>query len=213
MDIFNELKSGGNSSSQRVAEFVAGDPAKIRELVSAMGSDVKRVKNAAAKAVRMVSKDQPQELLPHFDTFRTMLTHNDSILKWIAMDVIGNLSSVASREKIDARLIHSLFDLLSDESIITASHAISALGTIADNHEQNRTEITLELAQVEKIDRDPECRDILLGKVIDSYRLYYPHASESSRKKMENFARRQQKNPRGATKKRAEWFIERVVDF
>jgi hypothetical protein len=172
-----------------------------------MGSQEKRVKNAAAKAVRRISEDHPQLLLPYIGYFRDLLDQEDSILKWIATDVIGNLSSLDIKGIADTATLGLLFDMLSDDSIVTASHSISALGKVAQNSDKHREEITQQLARVERISRNPECRNILLGKVIDAYSLYYLESSESSREKIISLAKRQLKNPRPATKRRADALV------
>ena len=212
MNIVREMKENGNRSSERVARFVVEDPGRLSQLLTEVVSESKRVKNAAAKSARIISERQPGILLPQFRFFSDLIHHDDTILRWIAIDVIGNLSAVDDKGYVDIKILRELFGLLSNESMITASHSIDALGKIAQVKARYRRRITEELRRVEVIERNKECRNILPGRVIDSYRRYSSLASKKERQTMLALATRQRNNRRSSTRKRAELFVGMFVN-
>jgi len=90
--------------------------------------------------------------------------------------------------------------------MITAGHVIDNSGKIAIAKPYLQDRITRELLKVEKIEyKTPECRNILLGKVISSFDQYI-HQFDN-KEKMISLARRQLKNSRKATRAKAEKFL------
>jgi len=147
-------------------------------------------------------------LYSNFDFFTELLDSENRILKWIAMDVIGNLTSVDSENKFD-RIFRRFYDLLSDESMVTAGHVIDNSGKIAIAKPYLQNKITEELFKVEKIQyKTSECRNILLGKVISSFVQYINQVN--NRERMISLVKRQLKNSRKATRAKAEKFLNKI---
>jgi len=94
--------------------------------------------------------------------------------------------------------------------MITAAHAIAALGTIAVHKPRCRKEITSNLLRVEKIKRNPECRNILIGHTILALTDYIDQLRDKTA--VLAFAQRARKNSRNATKKKAEKFLKQFSD-
>jgi hypothetical protein len=163
------------------------------------------VKNGAAKTLKLISERKPAKLYPQFGYFADLLDSDDTILKWIAIDVIGNLSFVDSNNQIIEGIINKFYCFLSDESMITAGHAIDNLSKIALNKPRYRKEITAELLQIDITSRNDECRNILIGKAILAFDDYLEHLPE--KEKVLEFAKRHLNNSRKATKKKAEKFL------
>jgi|TARA_B100000315_G_scaffold247101_1_gene275349 hypothetical protein len=211
MDITAALQTDGNKASEKVAGYVVHHADSLEELLRDMSSDIKRIKNAAAKAMRFVSERAPELLIPHFASFRELMVSRDTICKWIAIDVIGNLARADQDGLVDTRLMKVLTEQLADEAMITAGHAIDALGKIASAKPRRRTRITNVLMQVETIERNAECRNILLGKAVDAFRRYHQGASPKSRSDMASVATRLLSNDRPSTRKRAESFLKQTA--
>ena len=156
--------------------------------------------------MQIFSTRKPNLLYPRFAFFVQLIEGEDTILKWIAIDVIGNVSSVDAKNRINKKILRTLYDLLSNESMITAAHAISALGNIAVHKPRHRKEITANLLRVEKIKRNSECRNILIGHTILALTEYIDQIQD--KKPVLAFAQRALKNSRHATRKKAEKFLK-----
>ena len=164
-----------------------------------------KIKYGCAKNLLAVAKENPAEIYPELDFFVRLLDSENNIIKWTAIDIIGNLARVDEAKKIDA-LLGKLFGLLNTGKMITANHAIMALSDIALAKPEYRQKITGELLKVERYNYDTdECRNIAMGTVIQAIGSYYNELED--REAAIEFVRRQTQNSRNATRKKAEKFL------
>jgi len=208
LSIHEVFRDKGNKAAEQIAQQVIEDKKLITQLYDGVTGTDKRVKNAAAKTMQILSARKPKLLYPRFAFFVQLIHGDDTILKWIALDVIGNVSSVDTKNQINKKILQMLYDLLSDESMITAAHAIAALGAMALHKPRHRKEITANLLRIEKIKRNPECRNILIGHTMLALTEFIdqlPH-----KKSVIAFAQRALKNSRPATRKKAEKFLRQL---
>ena len=170
-------------------------------------SDSAEVKYCCAKNLIAIARENPARLYPHLDTFAKLLDGDNNVLKWTAIIIIGNLARVDKDKKVD-RLIGRLVGFLNAGRLITANNATMALATIAIAKPQYQKQITKELLKVEHYDYDTdECRNIAMGKVIEAIGSYSSQLKD--KKAVIEFAQRQTKNTRNATRKKAERFLKK----
>ena len=178
----------------------------LKELLS---NDTK-AKYRCIKRVIATSERNPKELYSDIDFFVKLLSSENNVIKWTAIRVIGNLSFVDKKNKVD-KFIPRLIKLLNSGKLITANHAIFALTNIVLSKPENKDKMIRELIKIEHYNYDTvECRNIATGKVI----LALDKFGEQIRgnKKVLEFVRRQTKNTRNATKKRAEKLLKKLTD-
>ena len=205
-EILDELGKKG-IRAEDLADKVSRNPDLLPEILDGVSSAEARVRFNSAKILRIISEKQPKILYSKIGFFIDLLDSENNILKWIAIDIIGNLASVDSENKFDS-VFRKFFDLLSEESMITAGHVIDNSGKIAIAKPYLQDRITEELLKVEKIEyKTSECRNILLGKVISSFDQYIDQFDD--KKKMISLVRRQLKNSRKATRAKAEKFLSK----
>jgi len=90
--------------------------------------------------------------------------------------------------------------------MITANHAIMALANIALARPEHQPKITDELLKVEHYNYDTdECRNIAIGTAIQAIGSYFNGLKDGEA--AIEFAKRQTKNSRNATRKKAEKFL------
>jgi hypothetical protein len=177
-------------------------------------SDKASVKFACAKQATIISRENPLELYADFDFFADLLDHSNKILKWNAIQIIGNLSRVDEKKKVDKN-IGRLIAYLRDKSLITAANAIGALTEIAINKPKHQDEIVKALLKVEKANYyskgalSPECRNVAIGHVVKSFARL--GGDILKRKNVRNFLVRQMKNTRPKVKKDAEKLLKKAV--
>lgn len=170
-----------------------------------LSSNDPKVKYGCAKNLLAVAKGNPAELYPHLDFWAELLDSENKIIRWTAIDIIGNLARVDRAKKIEA-LMGKLLALLNTGNMITANHAILALANIALARPEHRKKITDELLKVEGYNYDTdECRNIAMGTVIQAIDSYLDQLKD--REAVIEFVRRQTQNSRHATKKKAEKFL------
>jgi hypothetical protein len=174
------------------------------ELTDLLSEDPK-IKYSGAKNLLAATRENPADIYPNLGFFVKLLGNENKILKWTAIDVIGALA-IADRAKSIDELRGKLFGFLNTGNMITAHHAISALTDIALAKPEHQAEITDELLKVEHYNYDTtECRNISIGKVILAISKYFDKLED--KEAMIEFVRRQTKNSRNATRKKAEKFL------
>jgi len=162
-------------------------------------SDNPKHKYACAKEAITISKTNPKLLYSDFDFFLQFLEGENKILKWTAIQIIGNISKVDNKKKVD-KLIPKFITLLSGQSLITAANTIGALAEIAKNKPSYQNKILKALLQMEKAEfynkgkSSPECRNVAIGQVINSLDKF--GQTVYNKKEVKNFLKRQTKNTR-----------------
>lgn len=136
--------------AEDLAEKVLRNPDLLPEIFNGISSANPRIKFKSAKILRVINEKNPKMLYSKMDFLINLLDSENNILKWIAIDVIGNLTSVDSKNKFD-KIFKKFHDLLSDESMITAGHIIYNSGKIARAKPHLQNKITKGLLEVEKI--------------------------------------------------------------
>jgi len=190
-----------------VAEEVLRDPELLPKLLAGISSKNPRVKFGAAKTLRLMSEKNPKMLYSKVGFFANLIDSKNNILKWIAMDIIANLTAVDSHDEFN-RLFKKFYGYLYEGSLITAGHVVDNSGKIALSKPDLQDKITDELLKVEKVPLPTsECRNILIGKAINAFNVYYNEVDDKD--KVISFVKRQLNNPRKATKNKAEKFLRK----
>ena len=207
--ILNEL-----GKKETEAEDIVGKVIKnqnlLQELFDGISSASPRVRFGSMKALRILSEKDPEMLYSRMDFFVRLLDSENNILKWNAMDVIANLVLVDSKNEFD-KISEKFFDLLSEESLITAGHVVDNSGKIAKAKPHLTRRITSELLKIEKfhvkLGFTQECKNILLGKAISAFDVFFDRVEDKD--KVVAFVKRQLNNTRKATRVKAESFLRK----
>lgn len=196
------------TETEDIAERVMKNPELLPKLLTGIYSTSPRIKFGSAKVLRMISGRDPEMLYSRMEIFVNLLDSENNILKWNAMDIIANLTMVDSRNDFD-RLFKKFFGYLYEGSLITAGHVVDNSGKIALSKPELQDDITKELLKVEKIPLPTEeCRNILIGKTINAFQVYYDKIKD--KEKVVSFVKRQLNNSRNATKTKAEKFLKKL---
>ena len=177
------------------------------------GAEKARVRYACAKQAIALSQEGPAELYPDFDFFLKLLQGKNKILKWTAIQVIGNLSRVDSEKKLD-KVLPTLFSLLKDPVMITAANAIKALAEIGQWKPEFREDILNELLKVEKArylyrgKLSRECRNVAIGHVLNA--LDKLGEAVYKRGDVRSFLKRQIINTRPKVRERAQALLKKL---
>jgi hypothetical protein len=212
IDISEELRKKETEAAD-IADKIAKNPDLLTELLDGTSSATARIRFASAKILRMISEENPEILYPSMDFFVDLLDDKNNILKWNAMDIIANLTATDTDNKFN-RLFKKFYGFLYDGNLITAGHVVDNSGKIALAKPEFQDEITKELLKVEKIPLPTEeCRNILIGKTIKAFEVYYGKIKDEGNKdKIVSFVKSQLDNPRNATKSKAERFLKKLED-
>lgn len=167
-----------------------------------------KIKYGFAKELLKIGTDKPELLYGHFDYWSQLMTSDNNVLKWTAIDIIGYLSAVDTENKTDSK-INELVGLLHHGVLITCNHAIFALGLIVKNKPEYKGKIVRELIAVSKDNFDTEeCKNIATGKVLDSIKPFIADIKDYNG--VIEFIENATKNKRNSTRKKAEQLMRKI---
>jgi len=193
---------------EELAEEAIKNKELLHELFNGVSSVNPRIKFGSAKILRIISERNPRLLYPNMEFFVNLLDSENNILKWNAMDIIANLTVVDSHNRFN-KLFKKFYGYLYEGNLITAGHVVDNSGTIALAKPELRDEVTKELLRVEKIPLPTEeCRNILIGKTMKAFHVYYDKIKEKD--EIVSFVKRQLNNSRKATRAKAEELLEKL---
>lgn len=183
------------------------NPDLIRGLLDAVSSDKARPKFAAAKALRILSERSPDLIYPHFHFFENLLGNKNSILRWNAILILGNLAPVDGERKLD-RMIGAYLAPIAGPHLIDAANTIRGASAIAAAKPHLAETIARHIVKTERgTYATPECRNVALGHAVTALESLLPMIANKDA--IRHFVSRQLDNTRPATRKKAERFLRR----
>ncbi|NIO00736.1 MAG: hypothetical protein GTO42_01135 [Candidatus Latescibacteria bacterium] len=196
-----------DANKDKLAASVIRKPELAPELVAALGSDQAAVKFSASKILLLISERAPAVVYPSLHSFIDLLDCENKILKWGAVRVIGNLAEVDSKNIID-RVLEKYLEPISGPELVTAANVIAGATKIAMAKPRLIDRIVRAILNVEKARyKTSMCRNVALGRAIDAFDQLYGRSKLQGA--ISKLVKKQLRNPRNATRKKAEKFIKR----
>lgn len=159
----------------------------------------------AAKDLCRLSDDQPGRVYPHFDEVVRLARHSNRVLQWNAMRVLANLARVDQDGRLDAMLDEYLAPV-TGAVMIGAANAIAGGAVIAQSKPHLARIVAQCILRVEHAEyATPECRNVAIGHALRALERLSPLLPE--RATVRAFAARQTRNPRPATRRKAERLV------
>ncbi len=195
------------SDKDAIAQKVIGKPALLADIYDGLSARDARTKYGCAKVLRIMSDTRPELLYPRFDFFVELLDGDNKIMQWQAIYVIANLAGVDSGNKFE-KIFAKYFSPIPGPVLITAANVIGAAAKIALAKPEMADRIAVELLKVGRAKyQTAECRNVALGGAIESFSQFFARIED--KKPVVRLVRRQLKNTRAATRKKAEKFLAR----
>lgn len=200
-----------------VYQFITDIAEKINKfplLFEIIRTDRGAVKYHAEKIIRICSESNPKLVYPYFDEIASLLGSSNNFLKWGAIITLSNLATVDDERRFEA-IYDQYFDLINTGSMISAANVIDNAWKIVRHYPEFEEDITRRLLAVQnnvylnKGKESPECRNIVIGNVLDSFSKYY--SISKCQDLMQEFARQQLDNSRRTVARRAAKFLEKLT--
>jgi hypothetical protein len=177
----------------------------LPEITHGLEADKPRVKYGCAKALRLISEERPDVLYPHFGFFANLLDHENKILQWDATFVLSQLARADAQDEF-AAIFEKYFSPITGPVMITAANAIQGGARVAQAKPKLADRIAAEILKVTRARYStPECRNVAIGHAIVALQHMLPLLSNPA--SVVEFVRKQVRNPRPATRKKAEHFL------
>jgi hypothetical protein len=194
------------AEAESIARKIAQDRRLLSGVIDGISSGRPQIKYKSGKILMILSEQNPEILYPKWSHFVKLLGSENTFMKSIGIRIISNLTRVDTKNKFD-KIFDKFYGLLDDESMITAANLVDHSGVIAKAKPKFQNKITNKLLAIDKTHHGPECKNIIAGKAMSSLSQYFEEAR--NKKKIIEFAKRQLKNTRPATRKKAERFLKK----
>ena len=188
-----------------LARKAISNPRLVPGILEGLNADKPRIKYGCAKALRLVSEQSPDRLYRHWDFFVHLLDHENKILQWDAAFVLSHLARVDAQDRF-AAIFKKYFSRIPGPAMITAANVIQGSARIAQAKPRLADRIATEVLKVAKGRyQTAECRNVAIGHAIVALGDILPLLRRPA--PAIQFVRKQTKNPRPATRKKAERFL------
>jgi hypothetical protein len=188
-----------------LARKAIANPRLLPDIFEGLGADKPRIRYGCAKALRRISEQSPGMLYPHFDFFVRHLDHENRILQWNAAFVLSQLARVDVGDRF-AGVFTRYFSPIPGPVMITAATVIQGGARIAQAKPHLADRIAAEVLRVGRARyQTPECRNVAIGHAIVALSEILPLLRRPA--SIVPFVRRQTRNSRPATRKKAERFL------
>jgi hypothetical protein len=192
---------------EKLAARIARSPEMIQDVLKGLDTQRADVKYGCARILRDISAQHPEMLYPHFRFFAGLMDHENRILRWEGIHVLGNLARVDSQNRID-RLLNRYLKPLAGPDMITAANTIAGAALIAQAKPRLANKIAARILKVEHAEYETtECRNVVLGQATEALDLFFDHIE--NQQTVVEMVRRQLDNTRRSTRTKAEKFLRK----
>jgi hypothetical protein len=154
-----------------------------------------------------LSEQDPGLLYPRFDFFARLMEGEARVLRWNASRILGNLARADGEGRIEKLLPRYLAPIAGRE-LIAAANTIQGAAEIACAKPPLAGRIAKEILQVSRAQyATPECRNVAAGHAIQALDRFFEHIPK--KRPVLAFVESELANPRPATRKKAERFLEK----
>jgi hypothetical protein len=194
---------------QRLALKAIREPRLLSAIIEGLKADKPRVKYGCAKALRLVSEQRPDRLYPFLDSFVGLLDYENKILQWEALFVLSHLARADDDDRC-ADVLDRYLSPIPGPVMITAANAIQGGARIAQAKPHLADRIAGEILKVATARyATAECRNVATGHAIVALGDMLPFLSSPGPTLA--FVRRQTRNPRPATRRKAEHCLKSLL--
>lgn len=191
---------------------IESNPELIGVFLKIIKEDKGSTKFYCDKVIQKISETNPSLVYPYFNEISPLLDSTNNFIKWGATRTISNLIAVDKDKKFD-RIYDHYFGMIDSDSMITASNVVGNAWKFVLALPEKEGDITSRLLKVtentylNKGELSPECKNIVIGNVIECFNKYYD--ASGNQDKMLRFALGQTNNDRKSTAKKALEFLKK----
>ena len=182
-------------------------PELLPEIFNGLNASEAAVKYGCEKVLKLISEKAPALLYSRMEFFVGLLESENNFLKWGAIRIIANLAAVDMENKFE-KIFDRYFAPVQGPAMITAGNIVASAPKIAAAKPHLTERIVRELLRVERARyQTAECHNVVLGHVILAFGQLFERLRDKTA--VVALARRQLKNPRNATRTKAEKFLKK----
>jgi hypothetical protein len=166
-----------NLNIVNVAKKALKDKEFLSELLEGIISKNETKRSNSFKILMLLSQKHPGELYSKWDHFVEMLDSKNAFFKFMAVQLIANLTKIDKENKFK-KIFGKYYNLLND-SVIVAGHITANSGKIAKAKPELRSKITNKLLNIDKTKQ--KHKDLIKAGAIESFSEYFKESNEKEK--------------------------------
>lgn len=191
-----------NINIVNIAKKALKDEKILSGLLEGILSKNEIIRSNCFKVLMLLSEKHPLLLYSKWDYFVELLYNDNAFLKFMAVQLIANLTNIDKENKFN-KIFNKYYDLLND-SVIVAGHITANSGKIARAKPELQIKITNKLLNIDKTSQ--KHKDMIKSGAIESFSEYFNESKE--RKKIIEFVKKQLNCESPKTRKTAKKFLK-----
>jgi hypothetical protein len=191
-----------NINIVNIAKKALKDEKILSGLLEGILSKNEIIRSNCFKVLMLLSEKHPLLLYSKWDYFVELLYNDNAFLKFMAVQLIANLTNIDKENKFN-KIFNKYYDLLND-SVIVAGHITANSGKIARAKPELQIKITNKLLNIDKTSQ--KHKDLIKSGAIESFSEYFNESKE--RKKIIEFVKKQLNCESPKTRKAANKFLK-----
>ena len=196
-----------DSDKAKIAEEVLSKPDEIPALLEGLSASNARIKFGCSKVLRLATEKGPEVFYPRIEFFADLLDEENTFLRLDAARILANLATVDCDCRFE-EIFEKYFAPIAGPAMIPAANLIASAAVIARAKPGLTGRIVAEILKVEKAEyATRECRNVALGHAIRSLDTFFDQIDDKA--PVVRFIRRQLRNARSSTRKKAEAFVKK----
>ncbi len=196
-----------DSDKARIADEILSRPEDVPLILEGLNASNARVRFGCSKVLRLASEKRPEFLYTRMDFFVGMLDNENTFLRLDAARILANLTTVDTECRFEG-IFEKYFAPVAGPTMIPAANVIGSAAVIARAKPGLTGRIVSEILKVENANyATRECRNIALGHAIQSFDMFFDQIEDKA--PVVRLVRKQLRNTRSATRKKAEAFLKR----
>jgi hypothetical protein len=162
------------------------------------------VRSNSHKILLLLTEEHPSFLDPHWDFFEDLLESKNDYQRYIAIQILANLSGSDPENKFE-KLFHKYYDILSGKKTMVARQVVLCSGKIALAKPHLREKVTAKLLDIDKVHRGKQ-KELIKGDALEAFNEFFEETENKD--EIIKFARKQLGSDSPKTRERAKIFLK-----
>lgn len=171
-DVLTVLANEKDPDLGEATQLAITDGETLKEMLKGIVSKQDVYRYNCFKVLLQISEKEPLCLYPEWDYFVALIGSENSYHRSASLRIIANLTSVDTERRLD-NIFDQYFDLLDDESVISARYLAGSAAAIAKSKPYLQTRITRRLLNIDNTHHKEGRKDLIKGDVIQTFEAFF----------------------------------------
>jgi len=169
-------------AEEELLELISKDPQALSEVVGILVNGKGAVRFKCDKVIRRLSEREPNLVYCHYDDIASLVSSDNSFLRWGAILTVSGLAGCDTKRKFD-RYLDTWLALLDSGQVVDSANMAGNAWKVVNARSDLEPAVTRALLSIEhrtyyhKGEVSEECRLVAMGAALGSFIEYYDDSS------------------------------------